>query len=117
MTNNVSGKAVELDRLRHLRYTANDLIDAEEVLRAGLPGLLMDPNFGGFRLIRALLYVGLRHEDPGLTLAKTGDIIDALYKKGLRFGEINQIIGEAMIEQGWGVSIPSPGSEEVSTPL
>jgi len=80
------GTPITLDKVRHLRYSANDIADIEEVLDAGF-GVLMSPDAKiGFRHARAFLWGGLKHEDRRLQLPRgldfAGELIEQWYEKG-----------------------------------
>jgi len=62
---------VELDRVRHLRLDCGALADAEE--QTGRSYLLQGPM--SHRDIRAILWAGLRHEDPKLTMEQVGRMV------------------------------------------
>lgn len=66
---------VELDKVRHLKYTLGSFANLEEKYGS------VDEAFnalgkGGFKDIIYFLYEGLRHEDKSLTAETTGEIID-----------------------------------------
>jgi hypothetical protein len=67
-----------LDRLRHLRFTFNDIADMQAV-----SPLIFEKGMGDFSVIRTFLWGGLRHEDPELQPypageQKLGEIIEEL---------------------------------------
>lgn len=66
---------ITLDRPRTLVMTFNALCDAEEALGHSL--LTSAADLASLRSVRALLWAGLKHEDPMLTLEKTGELIAA----------------------------------------
>ena len=72
----MSENTIKLDRERTLRIDANALADAEEKL-AGPVLERIGRGRLGIREIRALLWAGLRHEDPELTLEGAGEFITA----------------------------------------
>jgi hypothetical protein len=67
---------VKLDRDRTIVMSFNALCDAEEKLGVSLI-TTSDIDLTSLRSLRALLWAGLKHEDPTLTLEKVGDIITA----------------------------------------
>lgn len=83
--------AIELDKVRHLRYGTNALAEAEDLL--GMPVSALDEDNIGVKELRIMLYVGLMWEDPELTLMKAGDIID---DAEMGFDELGEKIGEAV---------------------
>lgn len=62
-----------------LRFTNNSLCEVEDALGINLPQVFAQMNGGApsLRLLRALVWGGLRHDKPKLTLAEAGDVIDA----------------------------------------
>ena len=93
-------KTIELDEIRHLKLDPNTIADAETVCNLGLIAMVHPANIG-MRPMRALLWAGLRHEIPGLTLEKTGVLMDMWTQKGHSFVELEKIIIEAIEETGW----------------
>ena len=69
---------IQLDKLRHLRFTFNDIADMQAV-----SPLIFEKEMGDFSVIRTFLWAGLRHEDPELASypvgeRKVGEIIEEL---------------------------------------
>jgi hypothetical protein len=52
---------IQLDKLRHLRFTFNDIAD----MQAASPGIF-DKDLTDFSVVRTYLWGGLRHEDKNL---------------------------------------------------
>lgn len=67
--------SVQLDKPRTLVISFNALCKAEEV--TGQSFLVGEPAFSSMRVMRALVWSGLLHEDPTLTLDQVGDMIEA----------------------------------------
>ena len=65
---------VELDRPRRLKYNMNALAELEDVL--GKPMTQFSAENVGIKELRALVWAGLLHESPDLTLREAGDLID-----------------------------------------
>lgn len=65
---------LRLDRERTLVLSFNALCRAEEV--TGINFLMGDFTFSSVRVMRALVWSGLIHEDPTLTLEAVGDMIE-----------------------------------------
>ena len=64
---------ITLDKPRHLRYTLNSLIALEERAKISLVGLETAPKTPA--LLRDILWAGLIHEDPGLTVEAVGNLV------------------------------------------
>lgn len=65
---------LRLDRERTLVISFNALCQAEEV--TGINFLMGEFTFSSVRVMRALVWAGLIHEDPNLTLPEVGDLIE-----------------------------------------
>lgn len=64
---------LRLDRERTLILSFNAMCKAEEV--TGVNFLMGDVVFSSVRVLRALVWAGLLHEDPTLTLEQVGELI------------------------------------------
>ncbi len=65
---------IELDRPRMLKFTTNALCELEDLF--GLPVDKWGEVPNGLNTLRLMLYAGLKHEDPSITIEKAGDLID-----------------------------------------
>lgn len=65
---------LRLDRDRTLVLSFNALCQAEEV--TGINFLMGEFTFSSVRVMRALVWSGLLHEDPTLNLEEVGDMIE-----------------------------------------
>ena len=84
------GVAIELDKIRMLRYGINALVAIEDLTGKAITAL--DLANVKMKDLRTIIYAGLSHEDKELTPEKVGEIID-------NFGSIEEIaekVGEAM---------------------
>lgn len=73
-----------LDRERTLRFDYNALCDVEPLLREELAAILKAGRMSMGDL-RALMYAGMKWEDPRLTLERTGELIEAAAIKDENF--------------------------------
>lgn len=80
---------IELDRPRRLLYDLNALAEIEERLNIGVDQIGNLP--AKAKVIRVLLWAGLIHEDPGLTVEQAGAMVT-----GDRFVYVTEKIGEAL---------------------
>jgi hypothetical protein len=69
---------IQLDKLRHLRFTFNDIADMQAVSPH-----IFEKEMGDFSVIRTFLWAGLRHEDQELAAypageQKIGEIVEGL---------------------------------------
>lgn len=78
--------SVMLDKERTLRLTINSAADLEE--RLGFPVTKIDENTMGIKVIRAIVWASLLHENKKLTLEEAGDLIEQ--------GDFNLISKKAM---------------------
>lgn len=100
MTNEIT-----IDKVRHLRYSANAVADIEEVLGAGFGTLLSSKSRVGVLHARGLLWGGLKHEDRRLQtdrgLKLTGDLIDKWYADGKTLDMLYLEMFKALRNDGW----------------
>lgn len=92
---------VMLDRERHLRLDSNALADIEQVFNDTPMGELLRPSRLGVQVMRALLWAGLRHEDPKLTLRQAGELMDAWMQSGKPLDELAVFLNRAILEAGF----------------
>lgn len=76
----INSVAIELDKPRRLRFDVNALADLEEHLGVGI-GKVMEQE-ANFRLLRALLWAGLKWEERGLTVERAGSLIQNYLSNG-----------------------------------
>lgn len=104
---------IELDKPRRLRFDINALADAEEELGTGIGKALQMR--AGIREIRALLWAGLKWEERGLTLSRTGMILQGhLSSGGGSLEDVAGAIGEALEASGL-MQEGGEGNEEAET--
>jgi hypothetical protein len=88
---------ITLDRLRHLRFTFNDIADMQAVS----PGIF-DKDLTDFSVVRTYLWAGLRHEDKSLEQwpageKKIGEILETLLEEEkIVIAEVVRKCNEAM---------------------
>ncbi len=106
------GRAVliVLDRERHLRYDINALVDLEAVTGLNLAQRVAIHlvNLGA---IRAFLWAGLKAEDPKLTLAEAGALLQGVVARGGNLAEVTTKMREALQEAGFAAPDGAPASE------
>lgn len=89
---------IELDKPRRIRFDTNALCDAEEALGVGIGAMLNQQV--GFRVIRALLWAGLRWEDRGLTLERTGALMQRYIEAGGTVESLAEAVTQALLASG-----------------
>lgn len=96
MTQNARGfKTVTLDKERKLRFDFNSIADVEERLGAGIAKVFNEDNIG-FNTIRALYWAGLKWQDKGLTMDRTGRILNKAINEGTTFKQLMNDMQEAL---------------------
>lgn len=84
-----------------LRYDINAVTAVEEAHGGkSLVAMLANPAFLGFSLIRSLLWGGLKHKEKGLTLERTGSLIQEYLNEGGTMAELTDKIQQGLIEGG-----------------
>ncbi len=114
---NMKGTPIELDRVRHLKFTSNQMVKFEDAIEKGTVIALLDPTAAGFKIVRGLLYAGLTLEDPDLTLDQCGDFIDIWYQSGGDLDTLYRKIGDALKNDGFNKKIKFAENEEAKSPL
>jgi len=71
---------ITLDRERQLKYDMNALCDADDVGGDKVTDLVFGRHMG-VSALRVMLWAGLKHEDPKLTLKTTGDLMQAYIER------------------------------------
>lgn len=99
MDNYRNSVSIELDRPRWIRFDVNALADAEEALGGAAIGEVMQKG-AGIRHIRALLWAGLRADDPKLTIERVGLLLEDHLAKGGDMADIGDAIGKAFEKSG-----------------
>jgi hypothetical protein len=65
--------AIELDKARNLKFDFNAICELEDAL--GKPVTQLKEENVGFRELRAMLWAGLLHESPDLTVEEAGALV------------------------------------------
>ena len=89
----VSGKT------KRIKYDFNSIADIEEKAGAGIAKLFAEDMIG-FHTIRLLLWAGLRHEDPGITVQRAGQLIKDMQEEGQSLEDIVGLMMEALTKSG-----------------
>lgn len=92
----INSVAIELDKPRRLRFDVNALADLEEHLGVGI-GKVMEQE-ANFRLLRALLWAGLKWEEPRLTIERAGALIQDYLARGGDLDALAQKLISALLE-------------------
>lgn len=91
---------VTLDKERRLRFDFNALADVEAVLGAGVGHIFKEENMG-FNSLRALYWAALKWEDKGLTLDRTGKILQKVISEDIAdMSQLGEYLTEAMYAGG-----------------
>lgn len=68
---------LQLDQPRQLRYTWNALARLEQALAKPLRQIISEFRYGDVSMLRTLVWAGLLHAQPDLTLNDVGPMLDA----------------------------------------
>lgn len=95
---------IELDKVRHLRYSFNDIADIEDALGMYFPEIVEAK--GSFKIVRALVWGGLKWEDKTLRsnpagIEKTGEVIETWIGKGGTLKDLYEKCAEGIMVSGW----------------
>ena len=105
-----------LDRPRRLRFDYNAIAEFETVAPGGFASMMTERHFAAIRLA---LWAGLKHEERGLTLERTGDIIqryiDQYEGDGSPLTYLGEVVLKAMRDSGL-LKDGSGKAEEPTTP-
>jgi len=66
---------VELDKPRTIKFDLNAFVELEEMY-GSFEQAMKELEKGSIKAVRALLWAGLLHEEPTLTLQKVGTMVD-----------------------------------------
>jgi len=75
-------------KTKRLRYDVNSIADIEDTAGVGVFSLIADQKRIGFSSLRVLFWGGLKHEDRGITLDRTGLILKQLMEDGKTFDDL-----------------------------
>lgn len=90
---------ITLDKERSLRYNINALADLEEITGLNIGEIALSGGMS-IRIMRALLWAGLRHESKDLTLREAGNLLQKFMDNKGDFNELGEKILEAMKASG-----------------
>ena len=112
-----AGRAVPvlLDKERRLRYQFNGLCDVERVLGKTLMETVSTSM--GFYEIRGLLWCGLVHEDPALTVPGVGDLVQGYLEAGGRVDQLVDTMRQALEVSGLLAPPPAGAKADTDRPL
>lgn len=84
---------------KRLRYDFNAIADIEEKSGKGI-GQLFDEQSIGLYSIRVLLWGGLKWEDQGLTIQRTGKLVQQFIEDGNSLEDLIPYVEEAINKSG-----------------
>lgn len=83
-------------RRRQIKFNYNAIADLESIAGCSIDVLFSSQNFG-FNFTRMLVWAGLKHAEPGLTIQRAGMLIEeATIKEGATLSEITMKFLEAL---------------------
>jgi hypothetical protein len=90
---------IDFDKKRNLRFDINAIADLEEVTGTSVQQL-MDAKKIGFRIIRAMVWAGLKHEDSMLSLNDAGELVQKCIEGGGSMNVIMEKVTKSIIASG-----------------
>lgn len=87
------------DKVKFMRYDFNAMADLEEYFGLGITEIVSEKRIG-FSTIRALYWTGLKWKDKGLTLERTGKMVQSLIKEGQSFQDLMVPVKDALDRSG-----------------
>jgi hypothetical protein len=98
-------------KVKKLRFDFNAIADLEQQAGAGVGSLFSEERVG-YHTIRLLFWAGLRWEDQGLTMQRTGMILKQLLEEGHSLEDLSTMITKALQVSGlFGKSFEEDGGE------
>lgn len=91
------------------RFNLNALAELEGVIGETL--MQIKPEQFGFKQQRAMVWAGLIHAEPKLTLAQVGDLLDPVLEDAAAYGEII-----AKVMEAFGFAFPQAEKTESADP-
>ena len=85
---------------KHLRYSVNVLADLEQQMGQPL-GSALAAEAIGIRTIRAMLWAGLKHDTPALSVTETGDLMQTYLDGGGSLPDLTTKMLEALSLAGF----------------
>lgn len=103
---------IELDgKTRLLRFDFNTVSELEERLGKGIIGVLTKEQVG-FNMTRALYWAGLKWKDRGLTIERTGQMLQKEVEKGKSLIDLMEPIVNALVKSGLLGKVDDEDTEE-----
>jgi len=102
-------------KMRKLRYEFNCVADLEQMAGAGL-GTLLSGERMGYATIRLLVWGGLKWQDKGLTIERTGAMLQKYMESGGNLATLADAINNALVAGGvLGKTETNEGNEQAET--
>ena len=96
----MNGVEIELGgKSRRLRYDFNAIADIEQKAGLGI-GALFDENRAGLNSLRLLIWGGLKWQERGLTVERTGQLVGDYLKDGGSLEELMGKVTDALRQSG-----------------
>ena len=92
---------IHLDRPRNLRFDINAFADAESMMGGSVLEILgNETGLLRFSVQRALLWAGLKHEDPSLTPQKVGSLMQEHLTNGHSLTDLMKAVNDGILASG-----------------
>ena len=89
---------IEIDgKLRRITFSYNAVADAEKEADMGFASMMSEDRIG-FHVLRILLWAGMKAHDPGLTVQRTGMLIDSYLGNDGTLDDLMKVVFEAVQE-------------------
>ena len=92
---------IHLDRPRNLRFDINAFADAESLMGGSVLEILgNETGLLRFSVQRALIWAGLKHEDPSLTPQKVGSLMQEHLTNGHSLTDLMKAVNDGILASG-----------------
>ena len=105
---------IEIDRMRHIKFDLNAMMDLEASIGRTLTQATMplNPMMSSISTTVNVLWAGLKWEDPKLSTKDAGNLAQEwTVKSGGNYGDLNDVLLRALIDAGWLQESPSEQPE------
>ena len=87
------------NKTRRLKYDFNAIADIEEKSGMGM-AKIFSAEMMGLHIIRLLIWAGLKHEEPGITIQRAGMVIRDMMEEGYSLESIMELVVDALSNSG-----------------
>lgn len=105
---------IEIDRMRHIKFDFNAMMDLEASTGKTLSqtAMLLNPMMSSISTTVNVLWAGLKWEDSKLSIKDAGNLAQEWTEKsGGNYGDLNDVLLRALIDAGWLQESPAEATE------